>query len=76
MVFWLRESVSHRRRNGKGRVGSWPSNFERAGAMPPQLLRRKFCTFFEIIHFKIRLVGFIFKVKWPKSEEKLEFGGR
>ena len=61
-----------------------PGSGEAAGAVAPPTLRprgRRPLNFDVIMHFKIckRVFLFgigIFKIKWTKSEEKLEFGGR
>ena len=60
--------------NRGDRGGSRPSNFETVGAIALPTLTEK-CTLKIFNKFFFFGMG-VFKIKWPKSEEKCEFGGR
>ena len=53
-----------------GSRGGHPSNFETGGGRRPSHFDEKMHLFFFLFG-----IG-IFEIKWPKSEEKFEFGGR
>ena len=59
-------------RHRRGWQGSGPPHFKKRGCRPPRNLDIS-VTFFLKLFFAF---SSIFKIKWPKSEEKLNFGGR
>ena len=59
-------------RHRRGWRGSGPPHFKKRWCRPPRTLDIS-VTFFLKLFFAF---SNIFKIKWPKSEEKLNFGGR
>ena len=59
-------------RHRRGWRGSGPLHFKKRGCRPPRNLDIS-VTFFLKLFFAFFN---IFKIKWPKSDEKLNFGGR
>ena len=64
---------NHRRRNKGAEGAAAPLIFRAGWAMPPNFDRKM--HFKNILEVLFSFEKGIFRIKWPKSEEKLEFGG-
>ena len=68
-------SCGQGRRRREGRGSHDPRTFKNRGGRPPQKLRY-FSIFFLETQTHFFAFSNIFKIKWPKFEEKLDLGGR
>ena len=67
------KSFVTQRRHRRGSRGSGLPHFKKTRVSTPQKFGYFSNFFLEVFFFAF---SYIFKIKWPKSEEKLNFGGR